>query len=151
MKYRSFMRILKTVAAISAAGFLAMAWMVRDAEALSNPLSGGRNIVIKVNGTKRRIPATGQKCAVTLSNVDVYYKQFPVFTGYGDSALDAGPLTTTGMPICDNTLTTVASCPVTTLVRDSVPDAIYVQALTGFIPDGGIPLRVEEGTGCIAP
>lgn len=147
----SIQRILTAVAAISAVAFIAMAMMVSNAEALSNPLTGGRNIVIKVNGTLRRIPATGQRCAVTLANVDVYYKQFPVFTGYGNTALDAGPLTTTGIPICDGTLTTAAACPVTTLVRDSVPDALWVQALTGFIPDGGIPLRVEEGTGCTAP
>lgn len=116
------------------------------AAGLSGPLQGGKNERIWVTQTLTRIASTNQKCAVTLSNIDVYTKQFPVFTGYGQ--YDGGPITASGIPICDGTLTTVAACPSTTLVRDAVPGAIFVQGLVGFIPDGGIPVRVELATGC---
>lgn len=120
-----------------------------EADALSNPLQGGRNIVIRVDATYKKVPATGQRCAVTIANIEPYYKQFPVYTGYRG---DAGPLTTVGIPVCDGTNTALPACPSTTLVRDAAPDAIWLQGQTGYIPDGGIPVRVEMATGCqVAP
>lgn len=120
-----------------------------EADALSNPLQGGRNIVIRVDATYKKVPATGQRCAVTIANIEPYYKAFPVYTGYRG---DAGPLTTVGIPVCDGTNTALPACPSTTLVRDAAPDAIWLQGQTGYIPDGGIPVRVEMATGCqVAP
>lgn len=118
------------------------------AAALSNPLQGGRNIVIRVTSTLQKIPATGQRCAVTIANIDPYSKAYPVYTGYRG---DGGPLTSTGIPVCDGTLTALPACPSTTLVRDAVPDAIWVVGEAGHIPDGGIIVRVEMATGCQAP
>lgn len=115
------------------------------AAALSNPLQGGKNIVIRVTSAYQKIPASGQRCAVTIANIDPYSKAYPVYTGYRG---DGGPLTTVGIPVCDGTLTTLPACPSTTLVRDAVPDAIWVQGEAGHIPDGGIIVRVEMATGC---
>lgn len=116
-----------------------------EVQALSNPLQGGRNIVIHVDSNYKKVPATGQRCAVTIANIEPYYKQFPVYTGYRG---DAGPLTTVGIPVCDGTNTALPACPSTTLVRDAAPDAVWLQGQAGYIPDGGIPVRVEMATGC---
>ena len=115
------------------------------AAALSNPLQGGRNVVIRVTSAYQKIPATGQKCAVTIANIEPYSKAYPVYTGYRG---DAGPLTTVGIPVCDGSNTALPACPSTVLVRDAVPDAIWVQGEAGHVPDGGIIVRVEMATGC---
>ena len=98
---------------------LAIVFKDHQANALSNPLSSGKNIRMMATTVQTRIPASGQKCAVTISNLDVGTKAFPVFTGYGG---DGGALTATGIPVCDSTLIAVAACPTTAIVRDAVPN-----------------------------
>ena len=142
-----------------------LAFFVMQAQGFG-PLSSGKDIVMRATKTLTQVPAAGTKCSVVISNIEPNTKTCPVFTCYCAGVGDGGVCTTTGIPVCDNTLTAFAACPTMSLARDAVPGAICIQGLAGCMPDGGvvhvgdagyrpdaggIPVRVEMGTGCTAP
>lgn len=131
------------------AGLLSMLHQPQKAEALANPITTVKNRVQVVTKTVTQVKATGQKCNLVICNVDVGTRAFPVY--YGGLQPDAGPINSTvGLPICDNSVAAFTACSGTCFSFDVVPDAISLVA-GAAMPDGGIPVRVMEGTGCSQP
>lgn len=117
--------------------------------ALANPITSVRNRRVVVTQTATAVPATGQKCNIVCCNVDVGTRAFPIYHGGLDP--DGGLLTSTiGLPICDNSVNTFVACAGLCFSFDAVPSVISVIAGSAM-PDGGIPIRCMEGTGCQSP
>lgn len=137
--------------------FLFVVWSLasieHDANALANPIKQGRNVVVNATPTPRQVSAAGQRCNVVLSNVDQLTKKFPVYTCFRNQLGDGGIgcSSTIGQPICDNSLTTTDGCLGNYISRDYTSDTIYIVTKASFSPDGGVPVRVEQGTGCDLP
>ena len=147
---RRFARQNIAIAAMSAAVCCLIFWFLQPtrAEALANPITGGKSRGMVVTKTAQRIVATGQKCNLVVCNVNVQSRKFPVFTGMLDP--DGGLFVAqNGIPICDNSVAGFVACPTMCFSFDAVPDSQYL--ITGTEADGGIPVRILEGTGCSTP
>lgn len=115
-------------------------------EALSNPNTGGANIVMTATSTPQRVLATGQGCAVNMQQNDPAYP-YPVCAGYRNTLGDGGVGLTAAN--CFGHMCTGSDRCVTTMVfRDSVPDSVWILAPDPH-PDGGVPVRIEMSAGCI--
>lgn len=140
------------VGALVGAVLVVMLARIDDVEALSNPLNGGRNIVVKATTTFKKVPASGTRCSITFVNTnnEVLCTGYAVpmpgdggVNGQGFTMRDGGVTCATSMDVC------ASGCPyVNWLTRDANPDNLWYAAKT-LSADGGTVVRIEMGTGCL--
>lgn len=144
------MRLILLLAILAAPALTACE---RDAQALANPQTTGKNYALVATATPTVINAQGTNCSITLQ-VDFDPKDggahpdLPFCSGYSPTGGPALTRWNCANPLCTDT----TKCVSVAVVRDTKPGAVWVVAPN--FPDGGtpsVPFRVEMGAGCQGP